>query len=71
MAYDWVSKHLYFVDGVLGRIEVVRTDVDDPNRFRKTVINNTIARKPRGIAIHPSEGYAFSLLAIVFTYSMH
>ncbi|KAK7603208.1 hypothetical protein V9T40_003207 [Parthenolecanium corni] len=59
MAYDWVSKHLYFVDGVLGRIEVVRTDVDDPNRFRKTVINNTIARKPRGIAIHPSEGYMF------------
>lgn len=56
MAFDWVSKHLYFVDGVLGRIEIVRTDVEDANLFRKTVINGTVAKKPRGIAVHPSAG---------------
>lgn len=59
MAFDWISKHLYFVDGVRGKIEVIRSDVEDSNRYRKTVINSTVARKPRGIAVHPVAGLAF------------
>lgn len=56
MAFDWVSKHLYFVDGVLAKIEVIRTDINSGSRFRKTVVNNTVAKKPRGIAVHPVAG---------------
>ncbi|XP_065222382.1 sortilin-related receptor-like [Planococcus citri] len=59
MAFDWVSKHLYFVDGVMAKIEVIRTDISSASRFRKTIVNNTIAKKPRGIAVHPIRGYIF------------
>ena len=38
MAFDWISRHLYFVDGVRSRIEVVRVDVDNSNRYRRTII---------------------------------
>lgn len=59
IAYDWISKHLYFADGVRGKIQVTRVDVVDSNQYRKIIINSTLARKPRGIAVHPVAGYLF------------
>lgn len=59
IAYDWISHLLYFVDSGLVKIEAVRTDIDFSNRMRKTVLNNTVLDKPRGITLHPMAGYLF------------
>lgn len=59
MAYDWVSKHLYFVDGALAKIEVIRTNTKIPGHMRKTILGPTYLKKPRGLAVHPRLGYLF------------
>ncbi|XP_050528252.1 sortilin-related receptor-like isoform X2 [Daktulosphaira vitifoliae] len=59
MAYDWVSKHLYFVDGASSKIEVIRTNTKIPGHMRRTVVGPTYLKKPRGIAVHPRAGYLF------------
>uniref|UniRef100_A0A2S2QL46 Sortilin-related receptor n=1 Tax=Sipha flava TaxID=143950 RepID=A0A2S2QL46_9HEMI len=59
MAYDWVSKHLYFVDGAMSKIEVIRTDNKIPGHMRRTILGPTYLKKPRGIAVHPRAGYLF------------
>lgn len=56
MAFDWVSKLLYFVDGMRAKIEVVRTDLSSEGRMRRTILNSDQLTKPRGIAVHPKEG---------------
>lgn len=56
MAYDWVSKHLYFVDGAMSKIEVIRTDNKIPGHMRRTILGPTYLKKPRGIAVHPRAG---------------
>lgn len=48
MAFDWISKSLYFVDGVRSTIEMIRTDINHSGRMRKTILNSTVVRKPRG-----------------------
>lgn len=57
MAYDWISKHLYFVDGTLSKIEVVRTNTKILGHMRRTILGPTYLKKPRGIAVHPRVGY--------------
>ena len=56
MALDWVSNNLYFVDGGLHQIEVIRTDINHWGRMRRTILNDTILDNPRGIAVHPIKG---------------
>lgn len=56
MAFDWISKHLYFVDGALSKIEVIRTNTKIPGHMRRTVLGATHLKKPRGIAVHPRAG---------------
>ncbi|KAF7992430.1 hypothetical protein HCN44_001755 [Aphidius gifuensis] len=59
MAFDWISKILYFVDGVKTRIQIIRTDTTKHGRMRKTILNSDNLQKPRGIAVHPMMGYMF------------
>lgn len=59
MAYDWISKTLYFVDGTRAKIELIRTDINHSGRMRKTILDGSILKKPRGIALHPQAGYMF------------
>ncbi|XP_057669254.1 sortilin-related receptor-like [Diorhabda carinulata] len=59
MAFDWISKTLYFVDGVRAKIELIRTDIHNSGRMRRTILNSTVLHKPRGIVLHPQNGYMF------------
>ncbi|XP_033333706.1 sortilin-related receptor [Megalopta genalis] len=59
MAFDWVSNLLYFVDGVKMRIQVIRTDLSTMGRMRRTILGPNNLQKPRGIAVHPMNGYMF------------
>ncbi|XP_025834721.1 sortilin-related receptor-like isoform X2 [Agrilus planipennis] len=59
MAYDWISHHLYFVDGTRNKIELIRTDINHFGRMRRTIIGPNDLKKPRGIAVHPAAGYMF------------
>ncbi|XP_076622054.1 sortilin-related receptor [Colletes latitarsis] len=59
MALDWVSNLLYFVDGVKMRIQVIRTDISTMGRMRRTILGPNNLMKPRGIAVHPMNGYMF------------
>ncbi|XP_053670657.1 sortilin-related receptor-like [Anopheles nili] len=68
MSYDWISEVLYFVDGMRLMIEALlvpppgtvspigssRTPI-----IRHTIIDNKHLNKPRGIVVHPMEGYLF------------
>lgn len=62
MAYDHISKILYFVDGTMKRIELVKVNAHYEGHMRKIILNSDILgekSKPRGIAVHPTEGYLF------------
>lgn len=59
MALDWVSNLLYFVDGVKMRIQVIRIDISSMGRMRRTILGPNNLQKPRGIAVHPMNGYMF------------
>uniref|UniRef100_A0A6B2EKV3 Sortilin-related receptor n=1 Tax=Phlebotomus kandelakii TaxID=1109342 RepID=A0A6B2EKV3_9DIPT len=59
MSYDWVSQLLFFVDGTRTKIEAVKTSLDAHARMRKTIIGSAHLSKPRGIVVHPLEGYIF------------
>ncbi|KAG7199404.1 hypothetical protein KM043_014034 [Ampulex compressa] len=59
MALDWVSNTLYFVDGVKMRIQMIRTDISNMGRMRRTILGPNNLQKPRGIAVHPMNGYMF------------
>lgn len=59
MALDWVSNNLYFVDGMRAVIEVIRTDIRNHGRMRRTILDSKTVKKPRGVAVHPMEGYLF------------
>lgn len=48
MAFDWISKTLYFVDGVRAKIELIRTNINHSGRMRRTILNSTVLHKPRG-----------------------
>ncbi|CAL4091361.1 unnamed protein product, partial [Meganyctiphanes norvegica] len=59
LALDWLSQNLYFVDGERKKLEVIRTDVHDHGRMRKTILDQNNLDKPRGIAVHPARGYLY------------
>lgn len=59
MSYDHLSKILYFVDGNKRTIEMVKVDSEHTSRMRKIVLDSHSLGKPRGIAVHPTEGYIF------------
>lgn len=59
MSYDWISKMLYFVDGMRLKIEAVRISSHPHEKMRRTVIPSAKLAKPRGIAVHPMAGYLF------------
>lgn len=56
MSFDWVTNMLYFVDGLRSKIEVIRTDINNSGRMRRTVLDHDVLQKPRGIVVHPMEG---------------
>lgn len=62
MAFDHISKILYFVDGTRKSIELVRVDSHGEGHMRKIILNSAVLgekSKPRGIAVHPTQGYIF------------
>jgi hypothetical protein len=59
MAYDWITKTLYFVDGGSRTIDLVRVDMTFGGRMRKNVLSGKALTKPRGLAVHPIHGYLF------------
>jgi len=62
MAFDHISKILYFVDGTRKSIELVRVDAHKEGHMRKIILNSAVLgdkSKPRGIAVHPTQGYLF------------
>ncbi|XP_071524036.1 sortilin-related receptor-like isoform X2 [Panulirus ornatus] len=59
LAFDWISKNLYFVDGERKSLEVIRTDISYFGRMRRTLLNSSALDNPRGIALHPVRGYLF------------
>lgn len=61
MSYDWISELLYFVDGTRLKIEAITTSEQRYGRvgMRKTIIEKQHLLKPRGIVVHPLEGYLF------------
>lgn len=69
MSYDWISDVLYFVDGMRLMIEALRIPppgtvppVGSNQRLphiRRTIIDSKHLNKPRGIVVHPMEGYLF------------
>lgn len=56
LAFDWVSKNLYFVDGDQKTLEVIRTDISNFGRMRRTLLSSDTLDNPRGIALHPYKG---------------
>lgn len=65
MALDWMSNHLYFVDGMRATIQLISTDAQHEGRMRKTILNSDHLKKPRGIALHPRQGYFLSLICFL------
>ncbi|XP_044737265.1 sortilin-related receptor-like [Chrysoperla carnea] len=59
MAFEPKTKLLYFVDGTRARIDVVRTDVNNIESMRKTLLGPKELENPRGIALHSKAGYIF------------
>jgi len=62
MAFDHISKILYFVDGTRKSIELVKVDSQKGGHMRKSILTATVLgekSKPRGIAVHPTQGYLF------------
>uniref|UniRef100_A0A1Y1JYN2 Sortilin-related receptor n=1 Tax=Photinus pyralis TaxID=7054 RepID=A0A1Y1JYN2_PHOPY len=59
LALDWISRHLYFVDGRRAKIEMVTTDQNRLGRMRRTILDSKHLVKPRGLAVHPVAGYLF------------
>ena len=55
MAFDHISKILYFVDVTRKSIELVKVDSQKGGHMRKTIIRG-VKIKPRGIAVHPTQG---------------
>lgn len=56
LALDWVSNNLYFVDGSAAKIEVINTDISVRGRMRRTILDKSYLKKPRGITVHPMAG---------------
>ncbi|XP_055841442.1 sortilin-related receptor-like [Episyrphus balteatus] len=59
MSYDWVSEVLFFVDGTRAKIEAVKVSNDSLLGARTTILEAPTLIKPRGIVVHPLEGYVF------------
>ena len=64
MSLDWISNNLYFADGHKPSIEMVQLghkgkDGRIGRRWRRTVLTSQHIKKPRGIAVHPIQGYLF------------
>lgn len=61
MSYDWVSELLFFVDGTRSKIEAIKTSfsLNGKHALRKTIIEKKNLSKPRGIVVHPLEGYLY------------
>ncbi|XP_042228900.1 sortilin-related receptor-like isoform X2 [Homarus americanus] len=59
LAFDWISKNLYFVDGQLKTLQVIRTDISNYGRMRRTLLDSKELDNPRGIAVHPVRGYLY------------
>ncbi|XP_064651569.1 sortilin-related receptor-like isoform X2 [Lineus longissimus] len=61
LAFDWMSRNIYWVDAMRKTISVARAD----GTFRRTLIQNPAGNttwpldKPRGIAVDPMHGYLF------------
>ena len=62
MAYDHISQILYFVDGSRKKIELLKVYKQHEGHLRKTILHEDklgANSKPRGIAVHPTQGYLF------------
>uniref|UniRef100_A0A6A7G8W9 Sortilin-related receptor n=5 Tax=Hirondellea gigas TaxID=1518452 RepID=A0A6A7G8W9_9CRUS len=66
MALDWISHNLYIVDGKnksISALKVSRSASEDQYEASqpvfRTLLNETVLDKPRGIALHPVQGIMF------------
>lgn len=48
MSLDWISRLLYFVDGMRQKIEAIHIDTNAFGRFRRTILDSKVLTKPRG-----------------------
>lgn len=58
MSYDWISEHLYFIDSKNLKIRLISTSKTG-KRMRRTIVNTGVNSMPKGIVVHPIEGYLF------------
>lgn len=62
LAYDWMSKVLYFSDNYGRKIEAVNVSMVDyltSDRLRRTIVDSAPLYAPANIAVHPKRGYLF------------
>lgn len=62
LAYDWMSELLYFIDDNRQVIDVIKTSARATaasNRWQRTVVSLGENSLPRGLAVHPAQGYLF------------
>ncbi|XP_037803738.1 sortilin-related receptor-like isoform X3 [Penaeus monodon] len=59
LSFDWISNNLYFVDGELKSVEVIRTNIHNYGRMRRSLLTDKDLDNPRGIAVHPIRGYLY------------
>ena len=59
IALNPINNHLYFVDGEQAKVELIRTDITNEGRMRRTILSKPNIEKPRGIALNVIKGYIF------------
>ncbi|CAG2103255.1 unnamed protein product [Medioppia subpectinata] len=59
IALNPINNHLYFVDGEQAKVEMIRTDITNEGRMRRTILTKASLEKPRGIALNVMTGYIF------------
>ena len=59
IALNPINNHLYFVDGEQAKVEMIRTDINNEGRMRRTILAKPSLEKPRGIALNVIKGYIF------------
>ena len=71
IAIDWVARNIYWTDSGKKTIEVARLD-DERTRSKsipRVILFDEQIQNPRGIAVHPSARFTYSILLTFFSFS--
>ena len=61
LALDWTTGNLYLTESDTATIQLLRPDVSHAGHLRATLLDNTVLDNPRGLALHPTKGYDYTL----------